>query len=171
MTYIGKILVIVIMAFSLFFLAVSVVVFSTDTNWKDVSAKRQAKIDEINKNVSAASAEKKDLETRHEREKATHKQQLAAWEKEKANVADETKKRQDEIAELRKTLGTALENTRTNVEDAAARMKETDQVRTEITAVQKQASDYKAAQSELTDRIRVLEREVGVANQNKKDLQ
>ena len=40
MTFVGKILVILIMAFSLVFLGVSTVVFSTATNWKKKSAKQ-----------------------------------------------------------------------------------------------------------------------------------
>ena len=43
MTFVGKILVVVIMVFALFFLAVSTVVFSTAKNWKDETAKLSKK--------------------------------------------------------------------------------------------------------------------------------
>ena len=41
MTFVGKILVILIMAFSLVFLGVSTVVFTTATNWKDQERDKQ----------------------------------------------------------------------------------------------------------------------------------
>ena len=41
MTFVGKILVIVIMVFALFFLAVSAVVFTTEKNWKDEVANQK----------------------------------------------------------------------------------------------------------------------------------
>ena len=43
MTFVGRILVILIMAFSLVFLGISTVVFSTAPNWKDKSTKKLKK--------------------------------------------------------------------------------------------------------------------------------
>ena len=65
MTFVGKILVIVIMAFSLLFLGISTVVFSTATNWKEETAKEQTKLSELQKKQSdalaAIEASKKEL--------------------------------------------------------------------------------------------------------------
>jgi len=44
MTFVGKILVILIMALSLVFLGVSTVVFTTATNWKDETAKQKKSV-------------------------------------------------------------------------------------------------------------------------------
>jgi hypothetical protein len=170
MTFVGKILVIIIMVFALFFLAISTVVFTTETNWKEVSTKRQGKIDELTKNVTTAKGEGADLQTRLAQEQANHKQSVDAWEKEKANLVDESKKRQDEITDQRKLLETALQNTKINGEEADARKKETDLLRGQVDAVQKQSNEYKLAQTELNERIRVLERELNVAKTNNKDL-
>ena len=41
MTFVGKILVILIMAFSFLFLGISTVVFSTAVNWKTETAKQK----------------------------------------------------------------------------------------------------------------------------------
>src|SRR4051812_10427563 len=54
MTFVGKILVIVIMVFALFFLAVSVVTFSTAKNWKDETAKLKKNIGDLQKKVADA---------------------------------------------------------------------------------------------------------------------
>ena len=43
MTFVGKILVIVIMAFALLFLGISTVVFSTHTNWKTATEAEKKK--------------------------------------------------------------------------------------------------------------------------------
>src|SRR3954447_8130826 len=67
MTYVGKILVMVIMAFALLFLGVSTVVFTTATNWKKETENVKQKVTELtNKNQDASAqveALKKDLET------------------------------------------------------------------------------------------------------------
>ncbi len=47
MTFVGKILVILIMAFSLVFLGVSTVVFTTATNWKTVTEKQKKEQDTV----------------------------------------------------------------------------------------------------------------------------
>jgi len=49
MTFVGKILVIVIMAFALLFLGISTVVFTTHTNWKDATGAQKKKVDELSK--------------------------------------------------------------------------------------------------------------------------
>src|SRR3954447_5298252 len=66
MTFVGKILVIVIMAFALLFLGISTVVFTTHTNWKEATTKERAKVSDLQKKnsdlVAAVDAAKKDLE-------------------------------------------------------------------------------------------------------------
>ena len=54
MTFVGKILVIVIMAFSLMFLGISTVVFTTATNWKEATTKAKAEVTELQKKNSDA---------------------------------------------------------------------------------------------------------------------
>ena len=54
MTFVGKILVIAIMAFSLLFLGISTVVFTTATNWKGKSDDQAKKIAEIQKKLNDA---------------------------------------------------------------------------------------------------------------------
>ena len=66
MTFVGKILVIVIMAFSLLFLALSTVVFTTSKNWMVATKKEQEEVDKLKKKVqdaqAASEAAKKGLE-------------------------------------------------------------------------------------------------------------
>ena len=66
MTFVGKILVIVIMAFALLFLGVSTVVFTTEKNWKQATADTKKKLDDLTRKNAATVTEneaaKKDLE-------------------------------------------------------------------------------------------------------------
>ena len=52
MTFVGKILVIVIMAFALLFLGISTVVFTTSKNWMVATKAEQDKVDELKKKLT-----------------------------------------------------------------------------------------------------------------------
>ena len=57
MTFVGKILVIVIMAFALLFLGISTVVFTTSKNWMAATKAEQKKVDELKKKLNDAQAQ------------------------------------------------------------------------------------------------------------------
>src|SRR6267378_912916 len=63
MTFVGKILVIVIMAFALMFLGISTVVFTTAKNWKDATTKEKAKVSDLSKKNSDATTAIESLKT------------------------------------------------------------------------------------------------------------
>ncbi len=54
MTFVGKILVIVIMAFSLLFLGISTVAFSTAKNWVTATQEEKKKVDDLKKKLTDA---------------------------------------------------------------------------------------------------------------------
>src|SRR5208337_4690308 len=56
MTFVGKILVIVIMAFSLIFLGISTVVFTTTKDWRDATEKQKEKVRDLTKKLNDAQA-------------------------------------------------------------------------------------------------------------------
>ena len=66
MTHVGKILVIVIMAFALIFLGISTAVFTTSKNWKNATEEQKEKVTELTKKLTDAQAgvvdAKKDLD-------------------------------------------------------------------------------------------------------------
>ena len=67
MTYVGKILVLLIMAMSLVFLGVSVTAFVTVTNWKEANAKTQAELKKTQGLLATRDAEKKHAEANLEK--------------------------------------------------------------------------------------------------------
>ena len=87
MTHVGKILVLVIMAFSLVFLGISTVVFMTSKNWRDETKKKteevqkvKKKLDEAQAIVDAAKKELGDAQAAAQQQKQTLDQRLHALE-------------------------------------------------------------------------------------------
>jgi len=170
MTQVGKILVLVIMAFSLMFLGISTMVFTTSKNWKTETQKKaeevtkikkaltdeQARVAEARKNLDDAKAyadqEKKSLESRIRTLEDTNKRDLLA------------------IEAVRKDLVVAEQSAKTALDEVEARRKETMLLRDQKSAVEKQANEYQLRQAELNDHIRELERMLDTATRNNKDL-
>jgi hypothetical protein len=170
MTFVGKILVIIIMVFALFFLAITTVVFTTETNWKAAHTKQGDQIKKLQESVNTAKAEAASLGTELEKIKTAHKAELGTWDARKSELETQNKQRQDEITAQRTDLETALQNTKILVTEAEARKAETDLLRNTLDAVQKQANDFKLRQTELNDEILSLKRELDVAKNNNKAL-
>ena len=169
MTFVGKILVLVITALALVFLGVSTVVFTTATNWKKAT-------EEQKKNVQKLQAETNDL-----------KSQIAGYEKTKLDAETRTRPRssskskrrrleadiklsRDEKTKALTALEVAQQNAKTALEDSAARKQETDLLREQKAAVEKQANEFKLHQTELNDKIRELSRMLETATNNATDL-
>jgi len=170
MTFVGKILVIVIMAFSLLFLGISTVVFSTATNWKEATAKEKTKLSELQKKQSdalgAIEASKTELATAKAAHEAAKKQladQIATLEGDRDRALGE-------MTEARKALEVASQTARTSLDQALALKSESDLLREQKSAVEKQANEYKLRETELNDRIRELSRMLETATNNAKDL-
>jgi hypothetical protein len=170
MTFVGKILVLIITALALVFLGISTVVFSTATNWK-------AATDAQKKIVQKLQLETNDLRS-----------QIAGLDKDKTATekshADAVKVQENSIARLQAEIDqarkdkeqsvTALEvaqqSAKTALEEAAAFKTETDQLREQKSAVEKQANEFKLRQTELNDKIRELTRMLETATNNNNDL-
>lgn len=170
MTFVGKILVIVIMAFALLFLGVSTVVFVTAHNWKEATAKEKKKVDDLSKKssdlTSQVDAAKKDLE----KAATDHKQAIDQSAGRVKSLEDQNKQEQNEITAARAKLETAQQSANTSLTLADERLKEALQLRDQKSAVEKQANDYKLQQTELNDKIRELERQTKSLDENNKDL-
>ena len=170
MTFVGKILVIIIMACSLLFLGISTVVYTTSTDWHDKTTKEQAKVTELQKKQSdaqgAIEANKVDLATAKAEHEAAKKQlsdQLAVVEGDKERALAE-------MNEARKEAAVAAQTTKTSLDQAQFLKNETVQLREQKSAVEKQANEFKLRQTELNDRIRELSRMLETATNNAKDL-
>jgi len=170
MTFVGKILVIVIMAFALLFLGISTVVFTTHTNWKEATKKERDRVSDLQKKSSeltnSLETAKKDLE----KAQADHKSAISQGEARIKSLEDEIKQAQAEITAARSRLEVAEQSANTALAEAAQRRAETDQIRTQKSAVEKQANEFKIQQTDLIEKVRELERQNKTLDGNNRDL-
>jgi predicted phage tail protein len=170
MTYIGKILVIAIMAFSLIFLGISTVVFTTAKSWRIATEEQKKKVSEITKKLTdaeaAVQASQKDLDAEKGKYDALAKNLNNTIQAQEAQIANSQK----QITQVSGEVATAEMNAKTALEEAEARRKLSDQLLAQKTAVEKQANEFKLKQAELNDRIRELERVLESATKHNTDL-
>jgi len=170
MTLVGKILVIIIMVFALFFLALSTVVFTTATNWRDENAKVKKSKDDLQKKLQQAQAEYDAQKNVLQIAVAARAKAVKDAEARIADLTTQNNRRQTEIQEQRKNVATALEEVRRTQDEAEARIAEAQKLRETLSAVQTQANEFKLRQTELNDQIRILQRELEGAKENNQDL-
>lgn len=170
MTFVGKILVILIMAFSLLFLGVSTVVFTTATNWKDKSSKQADEIKKVSGQLNDAKAKAAAAEGELKKAQDEHGSQIKERETRLAALDKSIKEAQDEMTQARLVLETAQKNAQVALAEATARKSEIDVLLETLTKAQTQANQFSTQNIELTDQIRILQREKATAEQNAKDL-
>jgi len=170
MTYVGKILVLVIMAFSLIFLGISTVVFTTAKNWKSATEEQKKKVSDLTKKLNdaqaAVDAAKKDLDSAKGNFDALTKNLNNQIQAQEAQIGSAQK----QITQASGEVGTAQANAQTALVEAEARRKDSVQIREQKAAVEKQANEFKLKQAELNDRIRELERILETATKHNTDL-
>ncbi len=170
MTHVGKILVVTIMLFSLVFLGFSTTVFMTSKNWKEESKKKSDEVAKVKKSLTEAQAivdtAKKELADA-QAQAATATTQLS----DKIRKLEDTNKRDlEQITDVRGKIVVAEQNAKSALDEATHRREETALLRTQKSAVEKQANEFKLRQAELNDKIRELERILETATRNNTDL-
>jgi antitoxin component HigA of HigAB toxin-antitoxin module len=170
MTFVGKILVIVIMAFALLFLGFSTVVFSTAKNWMVATKAEQGKVDDLQKKLkdaqAASDAAKKGLEDA----KAQFDQEKKNLDNRLATLQDDNTRNLAQYTDVRNKVAVAEQTASSTLAEVAAKRAQTEQLRTQISAVEKQANEFKLHQAELNDKIRELERMLETAVKHNADL-
>jgi len=170
MTFVGKILVIVIMAFALLFLGISTVVFTTAKNWMVATKAEQKKVDDMKKKLDVAQAQsdsaKKGLEEAH----SDFDQMKKNLTTQLSGLKDENARNSTQITAVRSQLAAAAETAKSTLVEVTARREQTTLLRNQKAAVEKQANEFKLHQADLTDRIRELERGLDTATRNNADL-
>jgi hypothetical protein len=170
MTQVGKILVLVIMAFSLMFLGISTMVFTTSKNWKTETQKKADEVNKIKKSLSDEQARVAEAKKNLEDAKAYAEQEKKTLDSRIQTLVDTNKRDELAIEAVRKDLVVAEQSAKTALDDAEARRKETTLLREQKSAVEKQANEYQLRQADLNDKIRELERMLETATKNNSDL-
>jgi hypothetical protein len=170
MTFVGKILVIVIMAFSLLFLGISTVVFTTSKNWLTATREEQKNVEQLKKKVqdaqAVADAAKKGLDDA----KAAFATETKTLTQRLATLDEENKRNLEEMTSARKLVVTADETAKSTLQEVSAKRAQTELLRQQLSAVEKQANEFKLRQAELNDKIRELDRILESATKNNTDL-
>jgi hypothetical protein len=170
MTLVGKILVIVIMAFSLLFLGVSTVVFATAKNWKEATRAEQKKVTDIQSKLKDAQAQKDSAEKGLNDAKVAFDAQTKVLEGRIRSLEDTNKRDLEQIEAVRKEQAVANHNAESALAEVEAKRKETILLRDQKSAVEKQANEYKLQHADLIDKIRELERVNETATKNNANL-
>jgi hypothetical protein len=170
MTFVGKILVFVIMGFALLMLGISTVVFTTATDWKKATDTQKAMVADLQKKGRDLKSEVDRYKGEFDAAKKTHAAEAKKLEDTIAAKDAEIKRMQADTTEVRTELATASQSAKTALDEAAERRAETDRLREQKLAVEQQANEYKLRQAELNDKIRELTRMLETATTNAKDL-
>ena len=170
MTFVGKILVVFITLFAMVFLAVSVVVFSTATNWKEATQKERTKFTDYQKKNTDQEAMLKQEVASLEKAKADHAAAVKLAEARIETLQNDIKQAQGEITAAQGNLEKLNQSNAVALAEAAQRRSETEQIRTQKSEVEKQANEFKIRQTELVDKIREIERQNKTLDDNNKDL-
>ena len=170
MTYVGKILVILIMAMSLVFLGVSVAAFVTATNWKEATASREKDLKKVQGQLSTRDAEKKDAEAKL----AAAQAEFAATSKKDqdtiAGQASDIAKAQSEITQIRTAQTDAQANAALAVAEAQARTGEMTKLRDQLSASIESGNKLKIEQTEKNVQILTLQRQLEATERSAKSL-
>jgi hypothetical protein len=170
MTFVGKILVIVIMFFSLLFLGFSMVVFTTSKNWVVATKAEQKKVSDLNTKLNDAKAAVEASKKGLEEAKAKFDQTSKQLENQLAASQDENTRNLAQVTTLRGQIGVATQTAKSTLDEVEAKRTQTNQLREQKSAVEKQANEFKLHQAEQNDRIRELERSLDTAVKNNSEL-
>jgi hypothetical protein len=170
MTFVGKILVILIMVFALFFLAVSTVVFSTHRDWKAEVTKKTTQIAELQKKQSDADKRASDAAAALQQSKDKAAQDIKTLEARIADLERDNTAKQTQWSEQNNLLATAEQTAKTSIDEAAARKAETDKIRDVVSEVQKLNEQYKFTETDLRQQIAEMTRQLDSAVATNKSL-
>jgi len=170
MTFVGKILVIVIMVFALFFLALSTVVFTTEMNWSDHVKKLNADITTLKGEKARLEGEVGTQKTLVSQAKDEMDKASKAYESQLKTLREDNNRRQEEITKQRTNVETALQQVDAAQKEASARIEEAGVLKKNLATVQQQRDEFKLQKTDLDQQILQLKRELEVAQSNNKNL-
>jgi len=170
MTFIGKVLVIVIMAFALLFLGFSTVVFSTSKDWGKTVRAEQAKVDELAKKLKDLQVQSDAAKTKLDDTKGQFDQMAKQLQTQLTALQDEISRNQTEETKVKGQVDAAQETAKTTLQEVEAKRVQINELRVQKAAIEKQAGEFKLHQAELIDRITEVERLLEAATKNNSDL-
>lgn len=166
MTFIGKILVIVIMAVSIVFLGISTVTLTTATDWKAAIKAENEEIGRLNARLTPAKAALADFQARlADAQKQRAVASKAVEDRIKVIQAEDQKDRAS-IEQASKALVEREGNAKSTLEEVKVRNDEIIKLREQVAAVTEQSRQFKARGDELEAEIVNVRRMLDSAERN-----
>jgi chromosome segregation ATPase len=170
MTFIGKIFVVVITAFSLILLGISTVVLTTATDWRAEIKKLDAEKGRLQPLLTAAQASENDAKSRFETAKKEHAGAINPVLAKIAGVEGDTRKAHDDTAAAREELAKKQSATKGSLEEVKTRTDEIVKLREQDAAVKTQRGKFEGRQSELNAELVNIKRMVQASETNATQL-
>ena len=170
MTYVGKILVLLIMAMSLVFLGVSVTAFVTATNWKEATAKKDADLKKVQGQLATSDSGKKDAEAKLQTAQAELAATTKKFEDQLNNLRTEATNAQAEKTQLQTALTDANTNSSLATAESQARTAEMTKLRDQLSASVDVGNKLKIEQTEKNVQILTLQRQLEASDRSGKGL-
>ncbi len=167
MTFIGRILVIIITACSMLFLAGSVIVFTTARNWKEAYDQKQADLSDLN-------TEKRELTTALDNLRAETAQttqelqnQIAVRDGTVRNLEESIQRLRASRDNIQQQLAVAIEQTKGALDEVGVRREETNELNEQIRTLQGEVEEYQIQLTDLNSQIEEMERNLAtISSQN-----
>lgn len=170
MTLVGKIFAFAIAVFSVIFLALSTIVYSTATNWKKKSDDAQTKITKLQGDVTKAKAESEQRSRDFDAAKKDHNAEVETLKNQIAKLETDNKEFQNQVTQNRTLIEQKTQTANNSLAEAEAMRTEAEKLRETLANIQSLTNRYKEAQLELQDKVVELTRDLNVAKNNNADL-
>jgi chromosome segregation ATPase len=139
-------------------------------NWKEKSGNQTKEISKLQTSLNTLKAQVADAQTKLETATKDHQKATLEREGKIADLTAKIKEAESESTRASKALEDAQKNAQLALSEATAKKGQIDVLNETIAKAQDQANKYSGQNIELTDRIRILEREKETAELNAKDL-
>jgi len=171
MTLVGRILVVVLVFFSIGFLFFAVAVYSTQTNWRVAHTNLTKEIDKVKKQNSDLQKQKENLDTELTKEKTSHEKAVKDYETRITELNKGIEKKTADWQDAQKKAEENKATADTAIAETTQRREEVNQLRDQL---QKIRSDFevKAAQArQLDETLHETRRNLDVAKERQKQLE
>jgi chromosome segregation ATPase len=154
----------------LLFLALSTVVFTTSKNWVVATKKEQEEVVKLKKKLQDAQAVSEAAKKGLEDAKVAYAADKTRLESALATQTETNKRDLDQLTAARNQQVAADQTAKSTLDEVEDKRQQTELLRTQLSAVEKQANEFKLHQAELNDRIRDLERTLDTATKHNSNL-
>ena len=170
MQFVGKILVVLQLILSVFFMAFAGVVYNSQVKWRDYAKKQEEMVGKANRDLSDSRAAFDRLQTDVAAKEKEFKEKVATLEADKKTLTDNTSLLTKEKGDLSLAQRTAAQQAQIANEEAQARNEESVNLRQIVKELQLARDEDFAMITKLEDQVRGLQLDFDAAKAKNRDL-